>query len=76
MEELPKRPRKDLGGLAHGLQFGLTVIGFLFAGYWLDQRGTLPAPLGTLGGLMLGAVLGMYLLAKATSGGGKGDPKP
>ncbi|MBI5211530.1 MAG: AtpZ/AtpI family protein [Elusimicrobia bacterium] len=52
-----------MGGLYHGLQFAVTAIGGLAVGYWLDQR-CLPSPLGTLGGLFLGAVLGMYIMVR------------
>ena len=63
--EAPKPDkRKDMGGLAHGLQFGLMTIGGLAAGYWLDRH-YLPSPLGTLGGLFLGSALGMYVLARS-----------
>lgn len=55
--------RHDLGGLYHGLQFGLTAIVGLGVGYWLDQR-VLPFPLGTLGGFFAGAAVGMYNLAR------------
>ena len=60
-----KKPRKrsDLGGLYHGLQFAVTTMVGLAAGYWLDQH-YLPAPLGTLGGLLGGSIMGMYILAR------------
>ena len=66
-KKLPAPPakRSDLGGLAHGLQFALTAILGLAAGRWLEQKGMLPAPVGTLGGLLIGAVLGMYVLARS-----------
>lgn len=52
-----------MGGLHHGLQFGITAVGGLCVGYWLDGR-FLPSPLGTLGGLFAGAGIGMYILAR------------
>lgn len=53
-----------MGGLYHGLQFAVTAVGGLAVGYWLDGRFQC-APLGTLGGLFLGAAVGMYVLARA-----------
>lgn len=55
----------DLGGLYHGFQFAIMTMGGMAAGYWLDQRGWLPSPLGTIGGLLGGSVAGMWLLARA-----------
>ena len=60
----PPKKKNNLEGLAHGMQFAVTTIGGLAVGYWLDQR-YLPSPLGTLGGLLIGSVLGMYTLAKS-----------
>ncbi|MBI3507591.1 MAG: AtpZ/AtpI family protein [Proteobacteria bacterium] len=57
-----------MGGLAHGLQFAVTAMLGLAGGYWLDKRHFLPMPLGTLGGLLLGSVIGMVVLAKALKG--------
>lgn len=48
-----------------GLQFAVCALGGMALGYWLDKR-WLPAPLGLLGGLFLGSVLGMYFLAKSS----------
>jgi hypothetical protein len=56
-----------MGGLAYGLQFAIMTFLGLAGGYWLDQHKFLPSPLGTIGGLFGGAVLGMYVLAKALS---------
>lgn len=65
--QFPQTPKKsDLGGLYHGLQFALTTMAGLAAGYWLDRR-FLPMPLGTLGGLLAGSVIGMYVLARSLS---------
>ena len=58
------KKNQDFGGLYHGMQFAMTALLGMGAGYWLDQR-YLPAPLGTLGGLFIGAAVGMYVLAKA-----------
>lgn len=46
------------------MQFAITALGGLAVGHWLDGR-YLPAPMGTLGGLLGGAALGMYLLARS-----------
>ena len=64
-QQNPKAQKKqDLGGLYHGLQFALTALLGIGAGYWLDGR-YLPSPLGTLGGLFVGSGLGMYFLARS-----------
>ena len=61
----PEPPKKsDLEGLYHGMQFALTALMGMGVGYWLDHR-FLPSPLGTLGGLFVGAAVGMYLLARS-----------
>lgn len=60
----PPRKKGGMEGLYHGLQFAVTTMAGLAAGYWLDQR-FLPMPLGTLGGLLIGAVVGMINLARA-----------
>ena len=61
----PQAPKKsDLGGLYHGFQFAVTTMAGMAAGYWLDRH-YLPMPLGILGGLLVGSVVGMYVLAKA-----------
>jgi F0F1-type ATP synthase assembly protein I len=70
LDQAPRRPptqspkKSDLGGLYHGFQFALTALFGLAVGYWMDQH-YLPMPLGTLGGLMVGSCVGMYVLAKA-----------
>lgn len=57
-------PKKGpLEDLTHGLEFGLTALLGLGAGFWLDKKwGTSPGFL--LGGFFLGAVLGMINLAR------------
>ncbi len=60
----PTPKKSDLGGLYHGMQFALTTLGGLAAGHWLDLH-YLPAPLGLLGGLLCGSVVGMYVLARS-----------
>lgn len=58
-------PRKKgpLADLSHGLEFAITALLGLGAGYWLDGKwGT--SPLCLLGGFFLGAVLGMVNLAR------------
>lgn len=57
--------KKDLQGLHLGLQLAFCSLGGMAIGYWLDKR-WLPSPLGMLGGLFAGSVLGMYLLAKTS----------
>ncbi|MFA6315954.1 MAG: AtpZ/AtpI family protein [Elusimicrobiota bacterium] len=59
----PARPFGRMHGLHYGLQFGLTAIVGLAVGHWLDGR-VLPAPVGTLGGLFGGAVVGMVVLVR------------
>lgn len=53
-----------MGGLYHGLQFGITALLGLTLGYWLDRKFH-TTPLGTLGGLFGGAAIGMYNLTRA-----------
>jgi F0F1-type ATP synthase assembly protein I len=51
-------------GLFHGLQFGLTILGGLAAGYWVDKEfGCSPA--GALLGFFGGAAAGFYSLIRA-----------
>ncbi|MBI4387309.1 MAG: AtpZ/AtpI family protein [Elusimicrobia bacterium] len=47
------------------MQFALTALIGMAAGYWLDQHRYLPSPIGVLGGLFTGAVAGMYLLVRS-----------
>ena len=69
MEKPPDRDKPSaqspsrMGGLHLGLQFGITAVGGLALGYWLDGK-FLPSPLGTLGGLFAGAGIGMYILVR------------
>ena len=46
------------------MQFALTALLGLGVGVWMDHR-FLPSPLGTLGGLFIGAAVGMYILARS-----------
>ncbi|MBI3551081.1 MAG: AtpZ/AtpI family protein [Elusimicrobia bacterium] len=46
------------------MQFAVTTLAGMAIGYWLDRR-YLPSPLGLLGGLLVGSVVGMYVLAKS-----------
>ena len=57
--------KRDLQGLHLGLQFAVCSLGGMALGYWMDGR-WLPAPLGMLGGLFAGSVLGMYFLARSS----------
>lgn len=63
-ESGPPPPKPPMAGLAHGLQFAVTVFLGLAAGYWLDGRYGW-SPVGTLLGFFGGAALGMYQLARA-----------
>lgn len=56
--------KQDWGGLYLGMQFALTALLGLGVGVWMDHR-FLPSPLGTLGGLFIGAAVGMYILARS-----------
>ena len=47
--------------LHHGMQFGLILVVFLLAGWWLDSKFHW-SPVCTISGVFLGAAAGLYSL--------------
>ena len=52
-----------MGDLSHGLQFALITLLGMLIGYWLDKRWH-TTPWLFLGGLFVGSIIGMIILAR------------
>lgn len=59
-----KKGGSEGSGAGLGVQFVVTILIFLFLGQWLDRKlGTTPWLL--LGGVLLGAALGMWMMIRS-----------
>ena len=78
MDDKNRRPTPPPGGLSGadfagvGIQFAVAIIGFLFAGQWLDKKiGT--GPVFTIAGVFLGAAAAFYNMYRKISAAKKRD---
>ncbi len=52
--------------MEYAIQLLVTLLLFLYAGYWVDQKYR-TAPWGTLGGLLVGMLLGLGMMYKKSA---------